>query len=127
VAPTIPHHCSREFLPACLKLSKNHGTGLHSHVAESKVQVIAGYQVFGRSLTACMESLGLVGPDCTIAHGVWLDGGGMKLLGQSEHVREHAARLDGLQGAGTRSAELDLDGGSPRSRNGGHHHARHDS
>lgn len=80
VAPTIPHHCSRQFLQACLKLSKDYGTGLHSHVAESKVQVIAGYQLFGTSLAAYMDSLGLVGPDFTVAHGVWLDGDDMKLL-----------------------------------------------
>ena len=81
VAPTIPHHCSREFLLACLKLSKDYQTGLHSHVSESKVQVIAGYQRYGMSLTAYMDSLGLVGPDFTVAHGVWLDGDDMKLLG----------------------------------------------
>lgn len=81
VAPTIPHHCSREFLVACLKLSRDYGTGLHSHVAESKVQVIAGYQHYGTTLTAYMDSLGLVGPNFTVAHGVWLDDDDMQLLG----------------------------------------------
>ena len=81
VAPTIPHHCSREFLLACLKLAKDYDTGLHSHVSESKVQVVAGYKLYGTSLTAYMDSLGLVGPKFTVAHGVWLDGDDMKLLG----------------------------------------------
>jgi guanine deaminase len=81
VAPTIPHHCSRDFLLACLKLSKDYDTGLHSHVSESKVQVIAGYQLYGSTLTAYMDSLGLIGPNFTVAHGVWLDGNDMKLLG----------------------------------------------
>jgi guanine deaminase len=81
VAPTIPHHCSRAFLLACLKLARDFGTGLHTHVAESKVQVIAGYQRYGTSLTAYMDSLGLVGPDFTVAHGVWLDHDDMRLLG----------------------------------------------
>jgi 5-methylthioadenosine/S-adenosylhomocysteine deaminase len=81
VAPTIPHHCSREFLLACLKLARDYDTGLHSHVAESKVQVVAGYQLYGSTLTAYMDSLGLVGPDFTVAHGVWLDPDDMQLLG----------------------------------------------
>ena len=81
VAPTIPHHCSREFLLACLKLARDYDTGLHSHVAESKVQVIAGYQRYGSTLTAYMDSLGMVGPNFTVGHGVWLDGDDMKLLG----------------------------------------------
>jgi 5-methylthioadenosine/S-adenosylhomocysteine deaminase len=81
VAPTIPHHCSREFLLACLKLSKDFDTGLHTHVAESKVQVIAGYKHYGSTLTAYMDSLGMVGSNFTVAHGVWLDPDDMKLLG----------------------------------------------
>ncbi|MFI5001722.1 MAG: amidohydrolase family protein, partial [Reyranellales bacterium] len=81
VAPTIPHHCSREFLLACLKLSKDYDTGLHTHVAESKVQAIVGYQLYGSTLAAYMDSLGMVGPNFTVAHGVWLDGDDMKLLG----------------------------------------------
>lgn len=81
VAPTIPHHCSREFLLACLRLSRDYDTGLHTHVAESKVQVIAGYHLYGSTLTAYMDSLGLVGPNFTVAHGVWLDRDDMKRLG----------------------------------------------
>jgi len=81
VAPTIPHHCSRAFLLGCLELSKDYETGLHTHVAESKVQVIAGYKLYGSTLAAYMDSLGMVGPNFTVAHGVWLDGDDMKLLG----------------------------------------------
>lgn len=100
VAPTIPHHCSRAFLLACLKLSKDYGTGLHSHVAESKVQVIAGYQLYGSSLTAYMDSLGLVGPDFTVAHGVWLDGDDMKLLGDRGASVSHNPGSNMLLGNG---------------------------
>ena len=91
VAPTIPHHCSREFLLACLKLSRDFDTGLHTHVAESKVQVIAGYQLYGSTLTTYMDSLGMVGPDFTVAHGVWLDGDDMKLLGDKGASVSHNA------------------------------------
>ena len=45
------------------------------------MQVIAGYQLYGSTLTAYMDSLGLVGPNFTVGHGVWLDGDDMKLLG----------------------------------------------
>jgi 5-methylthioadenosine/S-adenosylhomocysteine deaminase len=89
VAPTIPHHCSREFLIGCLKLSKDYDTGLHTHVAESKAQVIVGYQRYGSTLTAYMDSLGLVGPNFTVAHGVWLDDDDMKLLGDKGSSVSH--------------------------------------
>src|SRR4029078_11963585 len=44
VAPTIPHHCSDDFLIACRNLAREYEGGIHSHVAESKVQVAAGCQ-----------------------------------------------------------------------------------
>jgi guanine deaminase len=81
LAPTIPHHCSDAFLIACRDLAKEYDVGLHSHVAESKVQVIAGFKRYGSTLTAHMDSLGLVGDRFTVAHGVWLDGDDMKRLG----------------------------------------------
>jgi 5-methylthioadenosine/S-adenosylhomocysteine deaminase len=81
VAPTIPHHCSDEFIRACADLAKEHGVGLHSHVAESKVQAIVGLQRYGKTLTAHLDDLGALGPHFTVAHGVWLDGDDMKRLG----------------------------------------------
>lgn len=81
VAPTIPHHCSDDFLVACGRLAREYDVGVHSHVAESKVQVIAGYQRYGSTLTAHMDELGLVNERFTVAHGVWLDGDDMKRLG----------------------------------------------
>ncbi len=81
LAPTIPHHCSDAFLISCRDLAKEYDVGLHTHVAESKLQVIAGYQRYGTSLTAHMDGLGLVSDRFTVAHGVWLDDDDMKRLG----------------------------------------------
>jgi 5-methylthioadenosine/S-adenosylhomocysteine deaminase len=81
VAPTIPHHCSDPFLTACRDLARDYGAGLHTHVSESKVQVVAGYRIYGTSLTRHLDELGIVGPDFTVAHGVWLDHDDMQLLG----------------------------------------------
>jgi guanine deaminase len=81
VAPTIPHHCSDEFIRACVDLAKEHEAGLHTHVAESKVQAIVGLQRYGKTLTAHLDDLGALGPRFTVAHGVWLDGDDMKRLG----------------------------------------------
>jgi len=80
VAPTIPLHCSDEFMLACARLAREFGIGLHTHVSESKVQAIAGLKKYGKTPTAHMDALGLVGPDFTAAHGVWLDEDDMKRL-----------------------------------------------
>ena len=81
LGPTIPHHCSDDFLIACRDLAREYDVGLHSHVAESKVQVVAGYRRYGVSLAAHLDQLGLVNERFTVAHGVWLDDEDLKRLG----------------------------------------------
>ena len=81
VAPTIPLHCNDAFLVACRDLAAEHGAGMHSHVAESKVQAVTAAGRYGRSMVAHLDALGLLGPQFTVAHGVWLDADDMARLG----------------------------------------------
>src|SRR5438128_2503394 len=81
VAPTIPHHCSDLFISGCADLAREFDVGLHSHVAESKVQAVTGIRVYGRTQTAHLDALGVLGPHFTVAHGVWLDEDDMAHLG----------------------------------------------
>ncbi len=80
VAPTIPLHCADEFMCGCAKLARQHGVGLHSHVGESKVQAVAGIKRYGKTLVAHLETLGLLGPDFTAAHAIWLDDEDLKRM-----------------------------------------------
>ena len=73
LAPTIPHHCEDDFFRACRDLAAEHGAGIHTHVAESKVQAVAGRRKFGKTLAAHLDDLGILGPDFTAAHAVWVD------------------------------------------------------
>jgi guanine deaminase len=81
VAPTIPHHCSDDFMRQCAALARDFAVGLHTHVQESKPQVIVGLKRYGKTPTAHLEDLGLLGPDFTVGHGVWLDHDDMRRLG----------------------------------------------
>jgi len=81
VAPTIPHHCSDEFILGCAALAREFDLGLQSHVAESKVQAVTGIRLYGRTQTAHLDRLGVLGPHFTVAHGVWLDNDDMARLG----------------------------------------------
>lgn len=81
VAPTIPLHCRDEFMIACRDLASEYDVGIHTHLAESKVQSVVGVRRYGRSLTAHIEHLGLLSPRFVAAHGVWLDADEMKRIG----------------------------------------------
>src|SRR4029077_1372251 len=83
VAPTIPHHCSDGFVTGCADLARDFDIGLHSHVAESKVQAVTGVRLYGHTQTAHLAALGVLGPHFTVAHGVWLDQDDMKRLGDN--------------------------------------------
>ena len=81
VAPTIPLHCRDEFMVACRDLAAEFDVGIHTHLAESKIQAVVGARHYGRSLTTHIEQLGLLGPRFVAAHGVWLDVDDMRRLG----------------------------------------------
>ncbi len=74
VGPTIPHHCSQTFMCGCARLAREHGARLHTHVAESKVQAVTGMRRYGRTLTRQLDEWGILGPDFTAAHAIWLSG-----------------------------------------------------
>jgi guanine deaminase len=73
LGPTIPHHCSDAFLIACRDLAREYALGMQMHVAESRLQAVVAQKVYGRSLVAHLDRLGLLGPGFCVAHGVWLD------------------------------------------------------
>ena len=109
VAPTIPHHCSDEFMRACARLAREHGVGLHSHVQESKVQVIVGLKKYGKTPTAHLEDLGLLGPDFVAAHGVWLDGDDIARLADHGASVAHNPGSNLLLGNGIAAVKLMLE------------------
>jgi guanine deaminase len=73
------------------------------------VQVVAGYRLYGTSLTTYMDSLGLVGPKFTVAHGVWLDGDDMKLLGDKGASVSHNPGSNMVLGNGMADMRAMLD------------------
>jgi 5-methylthioadenosine/S-adenosylhomocysteine deaminase len=80
ISPTIAMHCSEDFLRACRELADRTGWGIHSHVAESKVQLIAGEIRYHSSIVAHLDSHGLIRAGFTAAHGVWLSDNDMERL-----------------------------------------------
>jgi guanine deaminase len=82
IAPTIPHHCTKEFMIGCRDVAREHGLVMQTHIGEAKYQAASSFQVFGMSMTKTMDSLGIVGPWFSAAHAVWLDHHDMSLLAE---------------------------------------------
>ncbi|MGN6462036.1 MAG: amidohydrolase family protein [Pseudolabrys sp.] len=53
---------------------------MQTHLAESRVQALAGIDVYGSTITTYLEKIGFLGPHLSVAHGVWLDDDDIKRL-----------------------------------------------
>jgi guanine deaminase len=89
VAPTIPGQCSDEFLMGCARLGREYGVSLHTHLAESKVQVIAAQRRWGKTIVAHLADLGVLGPGFVGAHGVWLTDDDIRRIGDAGGAVAH--------------------------------------
>lgn len=80
VAPTIPLHASDEFLVAASRLARETGVRFQTHLAESKPQAVAAQARYGCSMVEHLDRLGVLGPEFSGAHGIWIDGADIKRL-----------------------------------------------
>ncbi|MFY0691665.1 MAG: amidohydrolase family protein [Paracoccaceae bacterium] len=73
LGPTIPLHCTDDFLTACRDLAEELDLRIQMHLGESKVQAVSAQERYGKSLTAHLDGLGLLSERFTGAHCVWLN------------------------------------------------------
>lgn len=111
LAPTIPTQCSDEFLAGCARLAHQHGVGIHTHLSESKVQVVAARRRWGRTAVERLAELGLLGPRFVGAHGVWLTGDDMRRLADAGAVVSHNPASNLRLGSGIAAVREMLDCG----------------
>ena len=111
LGPTIPMHCSDAFITGCRDLAREFEVGIQMHVAESRGQAVAGAKKYGKTLTAHLGDLGLLGPRFTAAHGVWLDRDDMKRLGDAGGSVAHNPPSNVRLGSGVAATRMMLDAG----------------
>ena len=111
LGPTIPLHCSDEFITGCRDLALDFGVGVHMHLAESKVQAVSGLRRYGKTLAHHLDDCGLLGPGFTGAHGVWLDEDDLKLMRDRGASIAHNPGSNLRLGSGVAPARRMLDHG----------------
>jgi cytosine/adenosine deaminase-related metal-dependent hydrolase len=111
LGPTIPLHCSDEFLVACRDLARDFDVGIQTHLAESKSQAVLGLRKYGTTLTAHLDALGLVGPRFSGAHGVWLNREDVRRLAGAGASVAHNPLSNLRLGSGVAPARMMLEGG----------------
>jgi 5-methylthioadenosine/S-adenosylhomocysteine deaminase len=100
IAPTIPQHCSRDFMIACRDTARDHGLAMQSHVSEPKYLSASSFKFAGMSMTETMDACGIVGPWFSAAHAVWINDRDMTLLADKGAQVAHNAGANLRLGSG---------------------------
>lgn len=80
VAPHSIYTTSPATLEYAIGLAKARGLPLHIHLSETEGEVIDCVAAHGMRPAMYLDDLGLLGPETTLAHGVWLDREELELI-----------------------------------------------
>ncbi len=79
-APRFAPSCTGPLLRAVSDLAEKAGAVVHTHAAETPVELQMVKQETGSDEIAYLESVGITGPRAALAHCVWVDGEGIRRL-----------------------------------------------
>ena len=83
VSPHNVHWCSDEMLTAMSDLARRLSTGLHIHLQETIYQRMYGTRHWSKTPLAHLADLGVLGPEVSCAHGVWLSESDLDILAET--------------------------------------------
>ena len=109
VGPAIPLHCSDALLAGCAALAREFDAPLQTHLLESRLQALA--QGDGESTVQRLQRLGCLGPNTSLAHGVWLDDADLRAIAASGATLVHNPASNLRLGSGHARLRQWLDAG----------------
>ena len=84
VAPSGPQRCTDDLLAAAAEFADNHDTAYHMHVLETKVQMVTGRELYGKSLVAHLHDIGAISRRLTMAHAIWITDEDIELMAAAD-------------------------------------------
>lgn len=111
VSASAPQRCSVAMMQACLALAQDKGVPYHTHVLETKTQAVTGPEFYGKSLISYMHDIGMLTPNTTIAHSIWVSNEDMALMGEADCSIAHNVISNLKLGSGVAPIRRLLDAG----------------
>ena len=87
--PSAVQRCSDELLTGAAELARKRNLPLHIHLAETKAQAVMGKQLYGTSLLQHLASIGVLRPNLSLAHSVWIEPADIELFAKSGATPVH--------------------------------------
>jgi cytosine/adenosine deaminase-related metal-dependent hydrolase len=100
LAPCSPFSVTRELLDEAAELARQAGVRLHTHLAETAEESEYCADHFGRTPVEYLDSVGWLGDDVWLAHGVHLDDAAIARLAATGTGVAHCPSSNGRLGAG---------------------------
>ncbi len=113
VAPCSPFSVTADLLRESAALARDRGVRLHTHLAETVDEERFCAERFGLSPLAYLESLGWLGDDVWLAHGIHFDGDAIGALATSGTGVAHCPSSNARLGAGVARTRDLRDAGVP--------------
>jgi 5-methylthioadenosine/S-adenosylhomocysteine deaminase len=110
-APAIPGECTVELLQGCMRLVREHGVGMHTHLAETEVQARAARRRWAMSIVRYLDSLDCLGPHFVGAHSVWIEPEDIAVLAERGAMVAHNPASNLKLGNGVAPVREMLDAG----------------
>ena len=87
--PSAVQRCSDELLREAADIAHKRKLPIHIHLAETKAQAVMGKRLYGTSLLQHLASLGVLGPNLSLAHSVWIEPADIELFAKSGATPVH--------------------------------------
>jgi 5-methylthioadenosine/S-adenosylhomocysteine deaminase len=100
LGPSAPTRCSQELLEGCKALTHERGMRIHMHCDETREEAARAHDIFGCSAVAHLARLGLLGPELSLAHAVWIDDDDRERLADSRTSVVHNPVSNQRMGSG---------------------------
>jgi len=100
LAPCSPFSVTEDLMKESVKLARQYGVKLHTHLAETKDENDFCVEMYGRRPLKLMEDTGFIGEDVFYAHGIHFNDEELKLLSDSKTHIAHCPSSNMRLGSG---------------------------
>ncbi len=87
--PSAVQRCTDKLLTGIAEMARRGNLPIHIHLAETFSQKVMGPRLYGTSLLRHLESIGVLGPNLSLAHTIWIDKEDIKPIAQSGATPVH--------------------------------------
>jgi 5-methylthioadenosine/S-adenosylhomocysteine deaminase len=78
--PSAVQRCTDELLIKSAEMARKRNLPMHIHLAETKAQAVMGQQIYRTSLLKHLDAIGVLGPNLSLAHSIWIEPGDIELF-----------------------------------------------